>query len=117
MKFLRALMLGVSLLLVSPVLAHSPHGDPELDKFYESLKIPGTELSCCNLEDCKPVKIRTFEGKLQAFIDKSFPGGDEKWYDVPTNKVLTPRENPVGEPVACWNSYIKIICFVNGSGT
>ncbi|MEK6883434.1 MAG: hypothetical protein AABY22_27655, partial [Nanoarchaeota archaeon] len=62
-------------------------------------------------------KTKIVDGKLQAFIDESFPGGQNIWIDVPKEKILSPRENPVGEPVACWKPYTGIICFVNGSGT
>lgn len=112
------LLLSGTLLINSAGSAPPENADPELAPFFKSLKIPGTEISCCNLTDCRTVKIRINEKKLQVFIDsKKFIGGTDTWVDVPENRILSPRPNPTGEPVACWDTFNGIICFVNGSGT
>jgi len=109
-----------TLLVVSNVKSAPPeNADPALAPFYKSLMIPGAEhISCCSENDCRPVKTRMYDGKLQMFADsKIYKDGNNQWVDIPQHRVLTPRENPTGEPVACWDNLNGVICFVNGPGT
>lgn len=94
-----------------------PNPDPTLAPFFHGLKQPDTGMSCCSIADCRPVKIRVHENRLQVFIDKeSFTDGPDQWVDVPPSKMLTPRPNPTGEPIACWSELYGIMCFLNGLG-
>ena len=107
------------LVVVSAKSAPPENPDPALAPFYKSLMIPGAEhISCCSETDCRPVKTRMKDGKLQMFADSTiYKDGNNQWVDVPQNRILSPRENPTGEPVACWDNFNGVICFVHGSGT
>jgi hypothetical protein len=66
----------------------------------------GNIYGCCSLADCREVDVRTDAdgAHIQAFIDsKNFPGGPDKWLDVPDAVLLhdhAPDHPPF--PVACW---------------
>ncbi len=102
-----------------PVRAEPPPGaDPNLAPWYQSLRQPQTNLSCCDRSDCRTVQYRVVEGHFQAFIGNEFARWQNPpyaWVDVPENSVLHRHDNPTGEGVACWAG-MKIICFVEGTG-
>ena len=115
---IKSLIVGSFLLLSSLSYAAPPeNADPALGPFFKSLKIPGTNISCCDMSDCRPVEIRINNSKIEIYTDsKTFSDGTNEWVGVPEGRVLSPRENPVGEPIACWTKPIGVICFLNGSG-
>lgn len=99
------------------VAAPPENADPTLAPFFHGLKQPDTGMSCCDVSDCRPVNIRVHENRLQVFIDrKSFSGGTDAWVDVPPEKMLKPRPNPTGQPIACWSELYGVMCFLNGAG-
>ena len=104
--------------LVTSALAAPPEGaDPALAPWYRSLTQPGTGWLCCSIADCRPVVTRERDGKLEAFIDrKAFPDGTDEWVEVPEKVILHGKDNPTGEPVACWFEQ-AIRCFTPASGT
>lgn len=65
-----------------PALAHDPVGHAaHHENFYMGLKQPGTNISCCNNHDCRPVKYRiTAVGVLMEV------GG--KWIAPPVAKIM-----------------------------
>lgn len=83
--------------------AQAPHRD-----WFRSLKQPGTEVSCCDVSDCKPVEARTTNGRWEAFIDN-------RWVEVPDGKILQSKSNPTGSAVACYTALgesVHFFCFV-----
>jgi hypothetical protein len=70
------------LMFASSTLAHDPAGHAaHHEHFYKHLKQPGTDISCCNDKDCRPVKYRiTAAGVLMEV------GG--KWISPPVSKVM-----------------------------
>lgn len=115
-------MLAATGLLYSyqpPLRAAPPPGaDPDLAPWFRSLRQPETNLSCCDRSDCRMVRYRIVNGRIQAFIGQEFarwqnPPND--WVDVPESSVLHNHDNPTGEGVACWAGS-RIICFVEGTG-
>src|SRR5574343_283678 len=115
---LRPLAIAVQVLLCVPATAAPPtNPDPALAPFYRSLTIPETGGSCCDASDCRPVRTRVHEGREQVYIGiETYPGAPNTWIDIPDSKRLSPRENPVGEPVACWDVRYGLMCFVQGAG-
>lgn len=65
-----------------PAVAHDPAGHAaHHGHFYKHLKQPGTDISCCNDRDCRPVKYRiTASGVLMEV------GG--KWIAPPAGKLM-----------------------------
>jgi len=115
---------GFVMMLV--VLAHAapPPGidpDSEISAWYQSLNepgmAPGHSYGCCTRADCRPVAERIVDDKIQVFIDKktfNSPSsqGDDRWHDVPPEKIIRGISNPTGEPIVCWY-YDQVLCFVD----
>jgi len=102
--------LAISLFCAVPAVArdggryaNSPHND-----WFRSLKQPGSEISCCDVSDCRPVEARTVAGKWEAEIEN-------RWVEVPPAKILQSKSNPLGRAVACYwanGETIQWFCFV-----
>lgn len=85
-----------------------PHGE-----WVRSLTVPGSDSSCCDESDCRPVEARTTARGWQVrWRPGQLPGAPTEWTDVPPGSVLR-RENPTGTPVACWYDN-RVRCFVPG---
>ena len=98
--------------------APPPGADPNLAPWFQSLRQPQTNLSCCDRADCRTVRYRIVDGHFQAFIGSEFGRWQNPpyaWVDVPENSILHNHDNPTGEGVACWAG-ARIICFVEGTG-
>lgn len=78
------------LMFASPCLAHDPAGHAaHHEHFYRHLKQPGTGMSCCNNQDCRPVKYRiTASGILMEV------GG--RWIAPPASLVMERDDTEVG---------------------
>ena len=118
----RAVAAAVSCLVLacpsSSPAAPPPGADPNLAPWFQSLRQPQTNLSCCDRADCRTVRYRIVDGHFQAFIGSEFGRWQNPpyaWVDVPENSVLHNHDNPTGEGVACWAG-ARIICFVEGTG-
>jgi|GEM_PF-1459312 len=121
---LAAALLATLIGLTLPAAADPPAGaDSALGPWFRSLKIPGSETSCCDLSDCRTVAYRVvverdendfvIAGHIEVLITpESFPVEAPLWERVPPERVLTRHDNPTGKAVACWTPWQKIICFV-----
>lgn len=91
---LTALVLAI--LRVSPGLADPPPGyEPKLHEWFESLKQPMTQQSCCTISNCHFADYREVDGHFEVKIDG--------WaYLVPRNIILR-TENPTGRAVVCFD--------------
>lgn len=91
--------------------AHPPAGaDMSLAPWFQSLRQPGTGMSCCSIADCRPTDFRIRNGQYQAMI-----GGE--WRPVPPSAVLRRTDNPTGRAVVCYTPYFGIMCFIRGPET
>ena len=100
---------------ISLVWAH----DGSNDKWYESLKRPGTERTCCTGHDCKPTEAEIRDGRWWVRDPE-----DGTWIEVPDDAVIRDQGNPVGQPVVCLIHigdeytgeivYREVRCFVPG---
>jgi len=113
-----AAAVGAMIMMVN-FFAHAapPAGaDPALAPWFQSLGQPETGYPCCSIADCRPVQSRTTADHFEVFIDRKSFGADapNAWVRVPAENILHRKDNPLGEPVACW--YInEVRCFVQGS--
>jgi hypothetical protein len=100
------------LLLGSLEVAGAPpeNADPRLAPWFNSLRQPGTGVSCCSISDCRPVDYRLTGSGYEVWIQ-------EQWRAVPADKVLQGHENPIGRAVVCWTPALGIMCFVRGTET
>lgn len=91
------------------------HGDGHAQnhKWYNELKQPHTNYSCCNDKDCRPVKAEMREDGWYVWIDVY---GQMKWVLVPPRNILDQRLNK--EPFrnhVCASPMGYIYCFLAGS--
>ena len=87
------------------------NADPALHGWFESLKQPGSGVSCCSIADCRPVEYRLATDGYEAYLDA-------KWVHVPDDKVLHGLTNPVARGIACRSPISgTILCFVPASDT
>jgi hypothetical protein len=77
--------------------------------WFRSLKVPGTDKSCCDASDCRAVEYRItpdgYEVHPLAAYDhrfRQFPRAEEKWTKVPVHTVLR-VENLLGQAIACYS--------------
>ena len=87
------------------------NADPALHGWFESLKQPGSGVSCCSIADCRPVEYRLVSDGYEAYLDT-------KWVHVPDEKVLHGTSNPVARGIVCRSPISgTILCFVPASET
>jgi hypothetical protein len=89
----------------SAVAAPPDGADPGLAPWFQSLRQPGTGISCCSISDCRTTDYRTRMDGYEAYID-------DKWISVPWEKVLDHMPNPTGRAVVCWTPVRGVMCFV-----
>ena len=87
------------------------NADPALRPWFESLRQPGTGVSCCSISDCRPVQYRLSNSGYEALIDSG-------WVRIPKDKILHHQTNPLGRAVLCRSPASgTIYCFVPGPET
>lgn len=108
--------------------APPPGSDPNsaLAAWYHSLTVPDNPITrangsanggCCAQSDCRPVDYRQDDQGYLVLIGTQFPGVTEPhWERVPPEVVILHKDNPEGQPVACWYNQ-KLRCFVPPSET
>jgi hypothetical protein len=105
-----AIMLA-ALVHAAPGRAAPPeNADPNLAPWFQSLRQPGTGISCCSVADCRMTDYRTTAAGYEALIDN-------KWLDVPPARVLQHTSNPTGRAIVCYVPGQGILCFVRPSET
>jgi hypothetical protein len=91
--------------------APSENADPAMHGWFESLKQPGSGVSCCSIADCRPVDYKLDPGGYEALIEA-------RWVRVPDDKILHGKPNPTGRGVLCRSPISgTILCFVPASET
>ena len=102
-----SIVLGIGATFAAP----PENADPALHAWFESLKQPGSGVSCCSIADCRPVEYRLVADGYEAYIDT-------KWVHVPDDKVLHGTFNPVARGIVCRSPISgTILCFVPASET
>jgi len=103
---------SVALLGVAASDAAPPeNADPALHGWFESLKQPGSGVSCCSIADCRPAEYRLVADGYEAYLDA-------KWVRVPDEKVLHGMSNPMARGIVCRSPISgTILCFVPASET
>jgi hypothetical protein len=86
------------------------NADPSLAPWFQSLRQPGTGISCCSIADCRVTDYRMDAVGYEALID-------EKWMSVPPDRILQHISNPTGRAIVCYHPGTGILCFVRPSET
>jgi hypothetical protein len=110
--WLVAVALVVALLGFGESVRAAPpdNADPSLAPWFQSLRQPGTGISCCSVADCRVTDYRTNASGYEALID-------EKWLSVPPDRILQHISNPTGRAIVCYHPGTGILCFVRPSET
>lgn len=76
--------------------------------WFKSLKQPGTDVSCCDISDCKRTDATWRKGQWFA------TDGDGGEVEIPPGRVID-KESIDGEAYVCLSSTKKVYCFVKPS--
>ncbi len=108
----KALTVFSAFSLISVIAGAAPpdNADTSLAPWYQSLRQPGTGISCCSMADCRATEYRTSAFGYEAFID-------DKWLAVPPDRVLQHVDNPTGRAIVCYVPGRGILCFVRPAET
>src|SRR5215469_2102304 len=90
--------------------APPPNADGTLAPWFQSLRQPGTGISCCSMADCRATEYRTTADGYEAFIE-------DRWLTVPADRVLDHTDNPTGRAIVCYMPGRGILCFVRPAET
>jgi len=101
---------AVSLIGAIASAAPPPNADGTLAPWFQSLRQPGTGISCCSMADCRATEYRTSDSGYEAFIE-------DRWLAVPADRVLDHTENPTGRAIVCYMPGRGILCFVRPAET
>jgi hypothetical protein len=106
----------VGLVLSQATVAAPPdHPDPALAPWFESLKQPGTGVSCCSVADCRTVEFRQDRDGYEVLIDGRWKMSIPFWLRVPPNRIIDRIDNPTNRAVVCFTPEGGILCFVRPS--
>ena len=91
-----AFLLAIILMLLTVAArAQPPDGSTgENHDWYEGLRMNGSGIGCCGEGECRPVDARTSGDHWQALVE-------DGWIDIPNDKIIHPRTNPIGRAVLC----------------
>jgi hypothetical protein len=89
-------------------------GHDYLHSWYETLKQPGSGMSCCNNQDCRPTSSRVVGDNVQVEVDG-------EWTTVPPEKILNAQAPDLGAHVCAPKAsslYPKgyVFCVILGNG-
>jgi hypothetical protein len=110
MKHVLMLSAALGLLAGSAEARPPPNADMSFAPWFESLRQPGTGISCCSMADCRRTDFRVRDGHYQALVEG-------EWRDVPPETVLRRADNPTGQAVVCYTPYRGVMCFIKGPET
>lgn len=92
------------------IAAPPDNADATLAPWFQSLRQPGTGISCCSMADCRATEYRTSTVGYEALIEN-------KWLAVPADRVLQHTDNPTGRAIVCYMPGRGILCFVRPAET
>lgn len=73
--------------------------DPARAAFFHGLKQPGTDISCCDISDCRKTRAEWKAGGWRAEV--LMPDGSKAWTAIPPSKVLLKPPSIDGEAYLC----------------
>ncbi len=95
---------------LSAIARSPPNTDMSLAPWFQSLRQPGTGISCCSMADCRQTEFRTNGSHYEALVEG-------EWREVPRETILERVENPTGHAVVCYTPSRGIMCFIRGPET
>lgn len=112
------LALAVSALVASWSLAAAAElgaGESSRAAWFRSLKQPGTNLSCCDISDCRRTKA---EWRGNGWVaEVAMPDGTKRWTPIPAERVLKQPHSIDGEAYLCQSAgSVAGPAYLNGIG-
>jgi hypothetical protein len=101
---LRAALIFPLLGGASPAFAQD--AQESLGAWFQSLRVPGTPISCCDESDCKRTKARIGPAGYEALTP------DGHWISVPESAIIRGKPNLAREAVLCLVPPSAVYCFV-----
>ena len=98
----RHLLAGLAPALVLASLV--PAEAQDRASWFKSLKQPGTEISCCDISDCKRAEANWRNGQWHAVVEG-------KWTPIPPEKELD-KKSIDGDAYVCSSPTRRIYCFI-----
>ena len=81
-------------------------GQQSRGEWFESLKIPGSDVSCCDVTDCRATEAHYYDGAWHADINGVMT-------KIPESKILFDKQSIDGEAYVCASpTGLSIYCFV-----
>ena len=87
-----ALFVVLGLMVGSAMACPPPSADMSLAPRLQSLRRPGTGISCCTIADCRQTDFRITGSHKEALVEG-------EWRAVPSNAILERVDNPTGRAV------------------
>lgn len=100
----------IILLLGLAAAAPTERGDGAISEWFQGLRQPKNNSSCCSIADCQRVTTRYSLVGIEVW-DKTITA----WLPVPEDTIIA-TANPTGEAVACIYSG-RVLCFIRGLET
>jgi hypothetical protein len=85
---------GCLIIVAAALAAPPPDADMTLAPWYRSLRVPGKNILCCDVSDCRHYPVSTDGTHYHVFFDR-------RWLKVPTEAVSDRTDNPTGNYVTC----------------
>jgi hypothetical protein len=117
--FTAALILGAAFVRANAAPPVGQPVDPDMQRWYKSLRQPNTGAGCCSIADCRSYTSRIIKDHYEILVQ-------DRWFSVP-NAVVLHQENKAGSAIAClrtlWNHDFSpapadyspdVLCFVPG---
>lgn len=90
---------------VRPLAAPPADADMSLAPWFNSLRMPGSGISCCSIADCRRTDARWQDDHYEVLIEGA-------WRAVPPAAVVERADNPTGRAVVCYTPARGIMCFI-----
>jgi hypothetical protein len=74
--------------------APPPDADTSLAPWFHTLRVPGTQVLCCDVSDCRNFPVRADGTHYQVYFEN-------RWLVVPTEAVSDRIDNPTGNYITC----------------
>ena len=108
-------VLALALAAVPAAAAPPEHADPSYAAWFQAQRLPGASIPCCDVSDGRTVEMRYSNGRVEALVTKAFPHTPQEWQDrwveVPEDRILHNVGNPTGRPVLWWTPWYGVLCF------
>jgi hypothetical protein len=101
--------IAASVIAIPTMAAPPPNADGALAPWFRSLRVPGTNASCCDEGDCRRTvaEMAPYGWKAKTLFG---------WIPIP-RRIILYVPNPTGEAILCWTPNRGPLCFIPPPGS